>query len=255
MAAEGARTSAGPLDHLNELRHAELQPLRHHFAAGARVLELGGGSGYQASVLHGWGCRVTSIDVETSTSAAQYYPVARYDGVAIPFPPASFDVVFSSNVLEHVVPDRLPALCGEMRRVLADPGRAIHLVPSAAWRWWSWLSRYGFLVEAARGRRAATPPPGRPGAPRARGIGHLVRRALAPPPHGEYPSAVSELYHYTRRRWSRAFRDGGFEVLDVTGAGVFYTDYALWPRLSVAWRRRAASLLGSACHVFVLRPR
>ena len=250
-----AGASAGPPGHLERLRHAEIEPLRRYFAPGARVLELGGGNGYQASVLHSWGCRVTSIDVDPSgPAAATYYSVQRYDGATIPFAARSFDVVFSSNVLEHVPPPRLPALGEEMRRVLAESGRAIHLLPSSAWRSWTWLSRYGHLLGLAAGWREAPRGPNEPAPSRPRGIGRRIGRALVPPPHGEYPSAVSELYYYSRRRWSRVFRQVGFEVLAATGAGVFYTEYNLCPPLSISARRRLARVLGSACHVFVLRP-
>jgi len=245
----------GPPGHLERLRHAEIEPLRRYFGPGTRILELGGGTGYQASVLHSWGCSVTSIDVAPSASPAPYYPVQRYDGVTIPCPARCFDVVFSSNVLEHVPPPRLPALCGEMRRVLAGSGRAIHLLPSPAWRLWSCLSRYGFLLGVAAGRQTVARGHGEAGPRPGRSIAQHIGRALLPPAHGEYPSALSELYYYSRRRWSRVFREGGFEVLAATGAGVFYTDYALCRPLSVPARRRLARVLGSACHVFVLRPR
>jgi methyltransferase family protein len=250
MAAESAPASPEPPGHLERLRHAELEPLRAHFAPGARVLELGGGNGYQASVLHSWGCHVTSIDVEARASAAPFHPVRRYDGVTIPFPGRSFDVVFSSNVLEHVPPARLGALCGETRRVLTGAGRAIHLVPSPAWRLWSWLSRYGYLVAVAAGKREGAPAGEPARAPRR----SPIVRALIPPPHGEYPTAASELYYYSRRRWSGVFRESGFEVLAATGAGVFYTEFNLCRPLSVAARRRLSRALGSSCHVFVLRP-
>jgi len=254
MGPDAARASPEPPGHQEGLRRAEIEPLRRYFAPGTRVLELGGGTGYQASVLHAWGCAVTSLDVEAAAPAL-HYPVQRYDGTAIPLSGRSVDVVFSSNVLEHILPRRLPALCGEMRRVLDGPGRAIHLVPSPAWRLWSCLSRYGFLLEVAAGRRAAPGKPGQPGRREPRGIAGHIGRVLLPPAHGEYPTALSELYYYSRHRWSRVFRNGGFDVEAATGAGVFYTDYGLCPPLSVAARRRLSRVLGSACHVFVLRPR
>ena len=255
MATDGTQPPVGPAAHLERLRHAEIEPLRCHFVPGTRVLELGGGNGYQASVLQSWGCPVTSIDVEPAGSPAPYYPVQRYDGVTIPFPARSFDVVFSSNVLEHVAPSRLPALCGEMRRVLAGSGRAIHLVPTPAWRLWSCVSRSGFLLEVAAGRRTVARAPGEAGPRQGQSLARRLSRAVVPPAHGQYPSAVSELYYYSRRRWERVFREGGFEVVAASGAGVFYTDYALCRALSVSARRRLARVLGSACHVFVLRPR
>jgi hypothetical protein len=43
-------------------------------------------------------------------------------------------------------------------------------------------------------------------------------------------------------------------VVAATSAGVFYTEYNLCRPLSMSARRRLSRVLGSACHVFVLRP-
>ncbi|MGH7963425.1 MAG: class I SAM-dependent methyltransferase, partial [Candidatus Binatia bacterium] len=101
--------------HLERLRRHEIDTVRHWFQPGMRVLELGGGSGFQASILASRGCEVLSIDLPERPIPRQiYYPVQAYDGHTIPAADASFDVVFSSNVLEHIWP--LPPILRETRR-------------------------------------------------------------------------------------------------------------------------------------------
>ena len=63
------------------------------------------------------------------------------------------DVVFSSNVLEHVA--AIDAFLDETARVLKPEGRAIHILPTPAWRGWSMLTYYGWLAKRVLGLIAA----------------------------------------------------------------------------------------------------
>lgn len=88
---------------LELLRHAEAQILLGHLHPGMKVLELGGGNGYQAKVLHDHGCQVTSLDIPgRERPEVQYFPVEEYDGLHIPCPDASFDAVFSQRALKNL---------------------------------------------------------------------------------------------------------------------------------------------------------
>ena len=120
-------------DLLEKLRRAEIESVREWFRPGTRVLEIGGGSGWQASLIASWGCEVVSIDVaDRPAPPVQYFPVQTYDGEHIPFPDDSFDLVVSSNVLEHV--RALVPLLAETRRVLRPGGQAVHILPSSSRR-------------------------------------------------------------------------------------------------------------------------
>lgn len=247
--------------HLERLRKAEIEAVRGWLKPGLRVLDVGGGSGYQASIMAALGCDVSSIDIADRPSPrTPYYPVQDYDGRNIPFADASFDLVFSSNVLEHIQP--LPPILGETRRVLKVDGLAVHVVPSSVWRFWTSITHYGYLLKrlAIMARRRRVPTAGINGLPldeaiRRRGLAQALQRTLLPTqPHGEYPNALAELYYFSRRRWLRVLEGNGFSVVQVTGNGLFYTGYELFPDLPLQVRRRAARVLGSACHIFVLEP-
>ncbi|MBK5260313.1 MAG: methyltransferase domain-containing protein [Thermoanaerobaculia bacterium] len=97
------------MDSLRErIRRAELERVRHLVAPPLRGLELGGGNGFQAKILHEWGNHVTSVDVVVPDQQL-HYPVQPFDGRTLPFPSESFDVVFSSKVLEHDSASALPS--------------------------------------------------------------------------------------------------------------------------------------------------
>src|SRR5947209_11348418 len=114
----------------------ELETILPLFPSGARILEIGGGTGSQALELSRRGFKVTAIDLASSAYAAhRVFPIIDYDGATIPLPEASVDVVFSSNVLEHV-PD-LARMHAEIRRVLAPHGKCIHVLPTHVWRFWT----------------------------------------------------------------------------------------------------------------------
>jgi len=93
-----------------------------------KILEIGSGDGYMASKLISSGFNVTSI--EPVPRQPVYVPLIQSFSDRLPFPNNQFDLVFSSNVLEHV--EELPTSFREMRRVLAEDGIMIHSMPSVA---------------------------------------------------------------------------------------------------------------------------
>jgi SAM-dependent methyltransferase len=93
---------------------------------GAATLEVGCGEGRVARDLSARRHRVTAIDASPSLLAAARaadpggdYRLARAE--ALPFEAGSFDLVVAYNVLMDV--DDLPAVVGEIARVLAPAGR------------------------------------------------------------------------------------------------------------------------------------
>jgi ubiquinone/menaquinone biosynthesis C-methylase UbiE len=241
------------LGHLERLRAAELDQTHPWLRAGSTVLELGGGSGFQARLLSDRGCLVTSVDVgEGAPHIGREYPVQIYDGMHLPFPSRRFDAVYSSNVLEHV--RDLPSLLAEVRRVLKVGGIAVHILPTPAWRLWSNLTHYPFLIKYALGYGLpAAAPPRRSSKQGRTSYWQLVRRALVPGPHGEYPSALAELWYFSRRRWRQVFEASGMSMMHDAPTGIFYTSYCLFPGLTLDQRRTAARTLGSACRIYVMR--
>jgi SAM-dependent methyltransferase len=240
---------------LERIRREELNAIRPYISPGARVLEIGGGSGFQASLLASWGFKVTSIDLaDRPRRRRQYYPVQDYNGLEIPFQQASFDVVFSSNVLEHVV--NLRELILEAKRVLAPDGRAIHIIPTSSWRVWTGLAHYPYLIKRICGNGdipSAEVVPQAQGILSQRGLFYLLKKAVLAGAHGAYPSALHEVFYYRKKRWIRVFEECGFIPEAVLSASLFYTGYSLWPNTSIEARRRLARALGSSCLVYVLQ--
>jgi SAM-dependent methyltransferase len=257
MLAESRPLARAPSTMLEQVRAAEWEDVKHLFRPGMRVLDLGGGSGYQASLMSEYGCEVVSIDICRRPPETMHFPVAIYDGLHIPATDGSFDAVFSSNVLEHI--RSLPPILRELERVLRADGFALHIMPSATWRVWTTVTAFVYLFQRATGLRPA---------PSAQGIretqemaslnGPLAswwrRVGQAFAPHGEYANALVEVYYFSRRRWIRVFESNGWAVVGTARGGIYYSGYMALPSQNIARRKRLARVLGSSATIFVTRP-
>jgi SAM-dependent methyltransferase len=214
---------------------------------------------FQARRLHECEFAIESIDVAASLKCGNMeYQVKEYDGQHIPCDDNSFDIVFSSNVLEHVLD--LRALEREVRRVLRPNGYCIHVIPTVAWRFWTIVAHYvEFLSRLSidmRLREANGERSWRRWAVRNvwRTLSLIAHYAVVPR-HGEFGTAFTELYTFSRYFWRRRFHCAGFSVEADMPLGLFYTGHmVLGRRLSLKTRARMASVLGSACMIYVLRP-
>ena len=249
--------------HLNNLRAAEIEKIIAHLRPkGARLLEIGAGTGRQAQELASRGYDVAAIEIPDSNyTSERLFPIIDYDGRRIPFPDASFDIVFSSNVLEHV-PD-LVQMHAEVRRVLKPDGYAVHVIPTHAWRFWTTLSQIptGFQHAAALGRQLW--PPLFQSRSRWRacaGAWLLACKHIAggfwQRRHGERGNTITETWLFHPAWCRRNFRQNGFEIIRDEPMGLFYTGNMLFGQTwSLESRARAARWLGSACHIFEVRPK
>jgi SAM-dependent methyltransferase len=241
---------------LETARTMELEAVRTWFRPASKVLEIGGGNGYQAGIISSWGCAVVAVDVACPRGET-YRKSVLYDGVKLPVREHSIDLVFSSNVLEHVEVPRLAPLLEEVKRALKPEGRVVCIVPTATWRLWTSLSHYPFCLQYLLGRRAVLGghSPDLSSVLRKRGVLATLSRTVIPGPHGVSRNALSELVAFRRARWHRLFVTLGFRIVAEHYSGLFYTGSALFPRMGVEGRRKLARLLGSACSVFILELR
>ncbi len=251
------------MEHVHVLRAHELATVLGMVGGmvgfdGKTVLEIGAGDGFLAARLAEI-AEVTAIDIPGAPHAgSRLFPVTEYDGEHIPYPDGSFDMVFSSNVLEHIA--HIIAFQSEIRRVLKPGGVAVHVVPSASWRIWTSFAHYPALPKNIWRRLARGDPRGASGGgTNEHGqslLGVLIWRVLLPGRHGEVGNAMGEILRFSRRRWIKLFQGTGWKVSQAQPSRLFYTGHSLMGEwLPMGLRRCLAALLGSATHIFILAPK
>lgn len=249
------------IEHQRAIREYEIQRVMPLIPSGSRVLEVGAGAGWQARVLAEAGFAVHAIELNGSHYLDfAVWPVQPYDGVRIPFHGELFDVVFTSNVLDHV--QDVEGIDREIRRVLKPAGMVIHVVPTPTWRFWTIVAHHPYHMKnlallpfrqpgliTVRAPRARTQSTGR-----LRAIAQAIHGFLIPERLGERGNAFSELYRFSRRYRTRWFTQAGWHVIAVEKIGLYYSgrkilDFAI----GLETRRRMARLLGSSGDMYVLK--
>ncbi|MFC1825837.1 class I SAM-dependent methyltransferase [Thermodesulfobacteriota bacterium] len=256
------------LKHLESIRIVELErvltEIKSEKPDGSNILEIGSGSGWQAKKLAENGYSIEAIDIEESHfSEHRSWPILKYNGKHIPFPDNYFDIVFSSNVLEHI--PHLKEFQHEIKRVLKPDGIAIHVVPSGSWRFWTNIAHYVYILETigkvlyskiisvtdskdynevensvvTKIKNASKT--------------ELINKAICPPRHGEKGTALSEMYYFSRCGWHTIFEKTGWNIKKHCFNNLFYTGCSIFGfAISIQFRKYLSYILGSSCHIFVL---
>lgn len=245
------------VSYLNELRSLEMERLVSYLPKSGRILEFGSGTGEQARFLADRGFNVVGIDLPDSAySEHLVFPVRQYDGEHIPLEDQSIDVIFSSNVLEHV--ENIPAIMSEFRRIMRPGGFGIHVMPTPAWRLWTFVSGWAnSAVAVAHVPKDLIKPSN------AEQRGSALKRdlrtfaaGLLPIGHGTSPEGLSELYTFSRRAWLNLFDKYGFDVVEDRPIGLFYTgNMLLGRRIGFTARDKLSRWLGSATRIYIVKPR
>jgi 2-polyprenyl-3-methyl-5-hydroxy-6-metoxy-1,4-benzoquinol methylase len=238
-------------DYLHQIRYQELaRVLPYLYKKDTAILEIGAGDGFQSSLLKTAGFRVKSIDLETSkhihNAKEQILP---YDGKNIPFMDNSFDVVFSSNVLEHV--HDIKNLLIEVIRVTKPGGAVINILPSSSWRLFTSALHYLYLAKylsALIYREKAKQVRSSDSYMHSKSEKNIVQRfasLLVPPSHGHVHSSLSELYFFSSLYWIQLFKDSGFRVDIFYDNNIFYSGYEIMgPLLPFRVRQALGRLKG-----------
>ena len=257
------------LDYLKEIRLRELDeiiPLISEYFSDQKIniLEIGAGSGWQSKELSTLGHDVKAIELASSYYLEDsVWPITTYDGKTIPFEDKKFELIFSSNVIEHI-PD-IENYQQEIQRVLKPNGIAIHLAPSGTWRFWTTLNHYpnavskvvqklGSFVSTNKKKTEANENEKPLVSIEKKSKLKLLRNLLFPRVHGEYGNFITETYVFSRFRWRRLFQKSGWTIEKILSNRLYYSGYMVGQRfLSMNSRKKLSYLLGGSCNIFVLR--
>ena len=221
--------------YLRTLRRREFEAIFRGCPPGcfARGLELGAGDGFQSTLLTQYAASLVVTDyypgiLQQTDTATITHQVCDAEHVGETFSPGEFDLIFSSNMLEHL-PRVREALAG-MHGVLRDEGIAIHVMPSPFWKLCQMvgfypnfvmarLERYSACLSARRGAGAGLahgssgPTSAWDNNPKVAGRRYsYLRRLLWATPHGAAGSNLEEFRSFRPAHWRAQFAAAGFTV-------------------------------------------
>ncbi len=250
-----------------------------------RGLELGAGDGFQSVFLADYIVGLVSTEINgrilsQKNSGSIEYKVCSAEEAVGKSGDNSFDIVFSSNLLEHIT-DPVSLLRG-IRRIVKDDGITVHIVPSRLWKLCHmlfhvpantmamiehiWLRRGaenrlretlfllrqladGFITGAntltdradKEDRRFGNNPGNRRKRPA------FLKRLFVPLPHGRAERNRDEFKEFSKHRWMKAFDDAGFDLIAVR-KGPAASGYGLgW-----TWADRIAEKAGLASELIYI---
>ena len=176
-------------DHLHVVRRLEFQAFRDEFG-GARfnmALEIGSGDGFQSELLAPLCDKLVCTDVNRirwdvanrdATISANVSHAIMSGADLSQFHDGMFDLVFSSNALEHI--ENVERCLQEMHRVLKPSGIAVLYMPSRYWKFFNALYR--------------------------------ISRIRRPNIHGIAHTNVEEFILFGKRVWIKKIMHAGFVV-------------------------------------------
>lgn len=197
-----------------------------------KVLELGCGLGYGAALLSQVYESVTATDLELISEAnhaigltqtrtflkslgTHNVEVVGASAEVLPFPDGTFDLVFSSHVLEHVPNTDLAIR--EIHRVLKPGGICFSVTPTRSERSYYLFSHYLYLLKRAFVKAfesVGEKPRGESKQALLHSAGAQLRHFPFPPPHGASNHFLQEWLHWSFRSWRNiADRHPGFQVV------------------------------------------
>jgi SAM-dependent methyltransferase len=160
------------------------------------------------------------------------YEICDAEEIASRFAGRKFDLIFSSNLLEHLPEPR--GVLEQMHALLSDDGVTIHVMPGPFWKLCHLMlhapNRLALIVErltqpggmAAAARKIRDPERRTGPVTREQNNPKVIRarrsfwaRMLSPEPHGAEPTHWRELRAFGRARWRREFDAAGFELVAV----------------------------------------
>jgi len=191
-----------------------------------RILDFGCGNGVQTAFLAKkfFKSSVHGIDIlRNKKIKINNYNYRIYNGINLPYKNNYFDIIFSSNVLEHI--SNTDTIQSELKRILRKKGIIYHFLPSVSWRFWTIMT----------------------------GIVKYWYPDLRP--HGEISSSsLGEVFHFRKVFWIKIFIRNGFKIISIFKNKIFYTGHEIFgPKISMKNRVFISKFLGSSCNIFIIK--
>jgi ubiquinone/menaquinone biosynthesis C-methylase UbiE len=211
------------------IRQLEWDAIFQYIPKNAQFLDVGCGAGYSLmKAKNQLNCDIKGIDPEPGAHGVGRYtseewkslPIIQGSAENLPYEDNSFDVVYSSHVLEHVNSEQ--QALDEMKRVLKPGGVLIIGMPTAAMSWVALLSAWLFTTHIniyhfirSLGKKTA--------------FKNFIRIFITTShsfPRAKYSGY--DLIHYCITNWKKTV-ENSFDIEKIITPGLYpYPDYIQW---------------------------
>ncbi len=248
-----------PIDWWDYVRNEELKPALEFFPEekNIKILEIGGGNGYQAKKISEIGYNVISIDI--SPKYPQYFPVQKIDLITKSFKSQTFDLIFTSHVLPHL--ENLDVTLIEIRRLVKKNGFVIHILPtpsvSLVTNFWHYLFIPKYFWRSLSKRLIQNGNTEQKNEDKTKSYvsetNQVKLKQLFLHPLGNNPSFVHEFYYFSKFYWKNVFTNSGFKIISVKRGPDLTSGYGIF-KMKFLKTRRFLGKFFSTTHCFILQP-
>ena len=219
------------------------------------ILEIGGRDGFQANIISKKGYNVTSIDI--NPIFPQFYPVQNGTINQLNFKENSFDIIYSSNMLQEI--QHIEESFIEMKRVLKKDGIIIHIVPSS---WWSLITNFWhyclipkYLIKSNRVKKIFNSNLYKSKVEQNTNIKSSTKnlKRLFFHPLGANTSFIHEILYFSKIYWIRLFKKNGFNMVEDKNCPYFYSAYSIFRFKFLKFRKFLASIGITSCYCFIMK--
>jgi ubiquinone/menaquinone biosynthesis C-methylase UbiE len=220
------------------------------------ILEIGGRDGYQANIISKKGHKVTSIDINPSSS--QFHLVQKGDITKLNFEDNSFDLIFSSNMLQEIY--NIDEAFMEMKRVLKKDGTIVHIVPSS---WWSLITNFWhyclipkYLVKSKKFQKvfqSKTKIKNQKQGDKKeiKSVKNNIKQLFFHP-LGANTSFIHEIFYFSNSYWKKVFTKNEFEIINKKNCPYFYSAYSIFRFKFLKLRRFLAEIGLTSCYCYIM---
>ena len=226
-------------NYLHNLRREEINLIEKYLQNGhGTILEIGAGEGFQSEILKNYCNKLYCTDLNSErlikkNNNSIFYKICDAEKIDQYFNSNTFDLVFSSNVFEHL-PNPSSALKG-IKSILKNDGLVINIIPNPFFDFTIILLHYpNYIitkVERILNKIFSGGKNIRKSINRENNLKKKKRKSLLtklfslPRPHGVSNSFINEIKQFSKSNWINLFDKEGFEIIEII-KGPVYSGYS-----------------------------
>lgn len=218
-----------------------------------KILELGGGDGYIAKCIREENYEIISTDINPRFPSM--FPVKKIKEGKLDFPPETFDLIFTSQVIAHV--ENLDLFFNEVKRVLKKDGVMINLVPATGWwiitNFWHYvLTPYNFL-KFLKKSKIKYQENENSSKKMETSLSKKIINYLFLHPLGNSSSFIYELRKFSKNNWSELFKKNKFKIIEIDKSTYTYSGYFVLKMKLMNLRKFYSKYFFPTTYCFVLQ--